>query len=184
MQRRRRESHGRRGLLRSGRVAGSLGWRWRSDPSRAAALAPTELGGCGHCGWPSARACAEWATRGGERRHTAAYDHDISLCAFRTVLGLGVDEADSVSWRSRARRHVGSAAARRGLTGRQLTIEGKKRKRRLRLSLRLAVRCPIPGPNARARRHKRRATYVVVRSCGRAVVRSCGRAIVLRASVG
>ena len=52
------------------------------------------------------QACAEWATRGDERRNTAAHGHGISLGAFRTSLVLGVDEAGSVSWRSRARRLV------------------------------------------------------------------------------
>ena len=58
------------------------------------------------------QACAEWATRGDERRNTAAHGHGISLGAFRTALVLGVDKASSVSWRSRARRLVGSAARR------------------------------------------------------------------------
>ena len=60
------------------------------------------------------QACAEWATRGDERRNTAAHGHGISLGAFRTALVLGVDEAGSVSWRSRARRLVGSSARRLG----------------------------------------------------------------------
>ena len=58
------------------------------------------------------QACAEWATRGDGRRNTAAHGHGISLGAFRTALVLGVDEAGSVSWRSRARRLGGSAARR------------------------------------------------------------------------
>ena len=61
------------------------------------------------------RACAELATRGDERRNTAAHGHGhgISLGAFRTALVLGVEEeAGSVSWRSRARRLVGSPARR------------------------------------------------------------------------
>ena len=37
------------------------------------------------------------ATRGGERRNAAAYGHAISLGAFRTILGVGVDEAGSIS---------------------------------------------------------------------------------------
>ena len=65
------------------------------------------------------QACAEWTTRGDKRRNTAAHGHGISLGALRTALVLGVDEAGSVSWRSRARRLVGSALG--GLTGRQLT---------------------------------------------------------------
>ena len=43
------------------------------------------------------QACAEWATRGDERRNTAAHGHGISLGTFRTALVLGVDEAGSVS---------------------------------------------------------------------------------------
>ena len=59
------------------------------------------------------QACTEWAMRGDERRNTAAHGHGISLDAFRTALVLGgVDEAGSVSWRSRARRLVGSSARR------------------------------------------------------------------------
>ncbi len=69
------------------------------------------------------QACAEWATRGDERRNTAAHGHAISLGAFRTALGVGVGEAGSVvSWRSRARALGGSSTWRRGgLSGRQLT---------------------------------------------------------------
>ena len=52
--------------------------------------------------------------------NTAAHGHGISLGAFRTALVLGVDEAGSVSWRSRARRLVGSSARRLGgLTGQE-----------------------------------------------------------------
>ena len=62
----------------------------------------------------------EWATRGAERRNTAAYGHAISLGAFRTVLGVGV-------WMRRARfpgaRALGGSSTWRlgGLPGRQLT---------------------------------------------------------------
>ena len=105
-----RESHGWRWLLRSGRVAGPRGWRWCSDPSRAAVLAPTKH-------WvavatANGQAFTEWATRGGERRNTAAYGHSILLDAFLLALGIGVDEAGLISWRSRARRLVDSAARR------------------------------------------------------------------------
>ena len=132
MRRRRREIHGLRGLLRSGsgRVAGSRGRRWRSDPSQAAALEPTKLGGCGHCKWPTKRVqSAECATRGDERRNRAAHGHGISLGVFRTALVLGVGEAGSVSWRSRARRLVGSGRL-GGLTGRQLTGPVRQRPRK------------------------------------------------------
>ena len=56
--------------------------------------------------------------------NTAAYGHAISLGAFRTALGVGVDEAGSVSWRSCSctRRLVDLATWRLGgLSGRQLT---------------------------------------------------------------
>ena len=43
---------------------------------------------------------------------TAAYGHGISLGAFRMALGVGVNEAGSISWRSRARR--GSSTRRLG----------------------------------------------------------------------
>ena len=39
------------------------------------------------------QACSEWATKGDERRNTAAHGHGILLGAFRTALVLGVDEA-------------------------------------------------------------------------------------------
>ena len=54
----------------------------------------------------------EWATSGAERRNTAAYGHAISLGACRTVLGVGVDKAGSISWRSCTRRLVDLAARR------------------------------------------------------------------------
>ena len=52
--------------------------------------------------WPlgMAKRVHEWATRGGERRNTAAYGHGISLGAFTTALGLDLDEAGSVSCRA------------------------------------------------------------------------------------
>ena len=43
-----------------------------------------------------ARHVCEWATRGGERRNTAAYDKDISLGVRRTVLGVSVNDAGSI----------------------------------------------------------------------------------------
>ena len=97
-----------RGRVTDG-AGSSVAAEW-PDPSQAAALEPTKLGSCRHCKWPSAR--REWATRGDERRNTAAHGHGISLGAIRMALVLGVDEAGSVFWRSRARRLVGSAARR------------------------------------------------------------------------
>ena len=66
-----------------------------------------------------AKRANEWAASGAERRITAAYGHAISLGAFRTVLGVGVDEAGSISG---ARALGGSSTLRLGgLSGRQLT---------------------------------------------------------------
>ena len=59
-----------------------------------------------------ARHVCEWATRGGERRNTAACDNGISLGVFRTVLGVSVNDAGSIFWRWCARRLVYSAAQR------------------------------------------------------------------------
>ena len=59
-----------------------------------------------------ARHMCEWATRGGERRNTVAYDNGISLGVSRTILGVSVNDA----WRlvysaaQRARRAVSSLA--------------------------------------------------------------------------
>ena len=109
MQRRRRESHGWRVLLLSGRV---------TDPERAVAIRSQSDGcACVHeTGWlwplRMAKRAHEWAASGAERRNTAAYGHTISLSAFRTVLGVGVDEAGSIFWRSRTRRLVDLAARR------------------------------------------------------------------------
>ena len=59
-----------------------------------------------------ARHVCEWATRGGERRNTPAYDKGISLGVCRTILGVSVNDADSIFWCARARRLVYSAAQR------------------------------------------------------------------------
>ena len=59
-----------------------------------------------------ARHVCEWATRGGERRNTAAYDKGISLGVCRTILGISVNDAGSIFWCARARRLVYSAAQR------------------------------------------------------------------------
>ena len=109
MRRRPRESHGWRGLLRSGRVTGSREAGVYPIPVRRLRLRPRNWVAVATA---NGQACAEWATRGDERRNTAAHGHGISLGAGRTALVLGVDEAGSVSWRSRARRLVGSAARR------------------------------------------------------------------------
>ena len=57
-----------------------------------------------------ARHVCERATRGGERRNTAAYDEDISLGVCRAILGVSVNDAGSIFWCARARRLVYSAA--------------------------------------------------------------------------
>ena len=105
-----------------GRVAdgacSSLAVEW-PDPERAVTIRSQSDGcACVHeTGWlwplRMAKHMHEWATSGGaERRNTAAYEHAISLGAFRTVLGVGVDEAGSISWRSCTRRLVNLAAQR------------------------------------------------------------------------
>ena len=96
----------------------SLAVEW-PDPERAVAFR-SQSGGCAcvhETGWlwplRIAKRIHEWATRGAERRNTAAYGHAISLVgAFRTVLGVGVDEAGSISWRLCTRRLVDLAARR------------------------------------------------------------------------
>ena len=59
-----------------------------------------------------AKGVNEWATSGGERWNTAAYGHGILMDVFRMALGIDVNEAGSISWRSGARRLVDSAARR------------------------------------------------------------------------
>ena len=59
-----------------------------------------------------ARHVCEWATRGDEKRNTAAYDKGISLGVCRTILGVSVKDAGSIFWCVRARRLVYSAAQR------------------------------------------------------------------------
>ena len=95
----------------------SLAVEW-PDPERAMAIRSQSDGcACVHeTGWlwplRIAKRMHEWATSGAERRNTAAYGHAISLGAFRTVLGVGVDKAGSISWRSCTRRLVDLAARR------------------------------------------------------------------------
>ena len=67
-----------------------------------------------------ARHVCEWATSGGERRNTAAYDKGISLGVCRTILGVSVNDRGLnflVRARSAARLLGGSA----GSAGCQLT---------------------------------------------------------------
>ena len=106
-------SHGLRGLLRSGRVAGSRGPEGDDGAPIPVRRLRLNLRNWDAVANANGQAFAEWATRGDERRNTAAHGHDISLGAFRTARVLGVDKAGLVSWRSRARRLVGSSAARR-----------------------------------------------------------------------
>ena len=61
-----------------------------------------------------ARDVCEWATRGGERRNTAAYDKGISLgVVCRTILGVSVNDAGSIFWCARAPRRLVYSAAQR-----------------------------------------------------------------------
>ena len=110
MRRRRRESPERHGLLCSGRVAGSQGGGVSPIPVGRLCLRLLNYVALATANG-QARA-KEWAARGGKRRNTAAHEHENSLGAFRMALRVGVDEAGSVSWRSRGRRLVGSAARR------------------------------------------------------------------------
>ena len=73
------------------------------------------------------QACAEWATRGDERRNTAAHGHGISLGAFRTSLVLGVDERV----RFPGFRALGGSSARRlgGLAGPAISPAQRQRPR-------------------------------------------------------
>ena len=95
----------------------SLAVEW-PDPERAVAIRSQSDGcACVHeTGWlwplRIAKRMHEWATSEAERRNTVAYEHAISLGAFRTVLGVGVDEAGSISWRLCTRRLVDLAARR------------------------------------------------------------------------
>ena len=75
------------------------------DPKRAVAIRSQSDGcACVHeTGWlwplRMAKRAHEWATSGAERRNLAAYGHAIIFAGcFRTVLGVGVDEAGSVSF--------------------------------------------------------------------------------------
>ena len=75
----------------------SLAVEW-PDPEREVAIRSQSDGcACVHeTGWlwplRMAKRVHEWATSGAETRNTAAYGHAISLGAFRTALGVGVDE--------------------------------------------------------------------------------------------
>ena len=96
----------------------SLAAEW-PDPERAVAIRRPQSDGCAcvhETGWlwplRMAKRVHEWAASGAERQNTAAYGRAISLGAFRTLLGVGVDEAGSISWRSCTRRLVDLAARR------------------------------------------------------------------------
>ena len=114
MQRRRRESYGRRGLARSGQVIGS---HEGVSSSTAAGLEAVASGNLGPGWlWPlrMAKSC-EWA--GDERKRKAEHGGvgtPHSRGASGMVIGSGAGEVGSFSWRSRARRLVGSVARRRG----------------------------------------------------------------------
>ena len=113
MRRRPRESHGWRGLLRSGRVTGSREASDHSIPVRRLRLRPRNWVALAT---KNSQACAEWATRGDERRNTAAHGHGISLGAFRTVNPWGRCGRGGLDFlalvHSAARQLGGSAACR------------------------------------------------------------------------
>ena len=112
MQRRRKESCGRRGLARSGRVVGSRAGDSSSTAAGLEAVASANLGGSGHCEWPSI--VSGRATRGGERRNTALSGHRSCEARLKRTFCSVWTRWDSVCWRSRARRLVGSVTRRRG----------------------------------------------------------------------
>ena len=85
MQRRRRESYGRRGLARSGRVVGSREGFSSSTATGLEAVACANLGGSGHCKWPGV--VSGRATRGGKWRNTAASGHRIRAVRLEWSLG-------------------------------------------------------------------------------------------------
>ena len=111
MQRRRRESYGRRGLARSGRIVGSREGVSSSTAAGLEAVASANLGGSGHCEWPSV--VSGRATRGGERRNTAAPGR---IRAVRLEWPLGPVRARWARFLALARsaaRRLGDSAARR-----------------------------------------------------------------------
>ena len=122
-----RESHGRRGLLRSGQVAGSRGWRWRSDPSRAARWHLRNwVAVCGHCGWPSVRA------ESGRRGEVKGGTEWRMAMAFRCVrLVRPLESAWTRLVRFPGARALGSSSARRlgGLAGPAISPAQRQRPR-------------------------------------------------------
>ena len=80
-----RESYGRHGLARSGRVVGSREGDSSSTAAGLVAVASANPGGCGHCEWPSV--VTGRATRGGERRNTAVSGHRIRAVHLGWPLG-------------------------------------------------------------------------------------------------
>ena len=112
MQRRRRGSCGRRGLVRSGRVVGSREGDSSSTAFGLMAVASANLGGSGHCEWPGI--VSGRATRGGKRQNTAVSGHRIRGARLERTLCSVWARWASFSWRSRARRLIGSVTRRRG----------------------------------------------------------------------
>ena len=86
MQRRRRESYGRRGLARSGRVVGSREGVSSSAAAGLVAGASANPGGSGHCEWPSA--VSGRATTGEAKGGTRRY-RDTSLTSFARCVWNG-----------------------------------------------------------------------------------------------
>ena len=116
MQRRRRESYGWRRLAGSGRVVGSREGVSSSTSTASgleAVASSANLGGSGHCEWPSA--VSGRATRGGERRNTAASGR---IRAVRLKWSLG-------PVRARWARFPGA----RALGGRRLVVGSVTRRR-------------------------------------------------------
>ena len=80
MQRRRRETYGRHGLVRSGRIIGSREGDRSSAAAGLVAVASANPGGSGHCEWP--RVVSGRATRGRERRNTAVRNTAFARCVW------------------------------------------------------------------------------------------------------
>ena len=106
MQRCRMESYGQCGLTRSGRVVGSREGDSSSNAVGLVAVASANPGGSGHCKWPSV--VSGRATRGRRKAEHGGVGTPHSHGAPGLVLGSGAGEVGTFSWRSRARRLVGS----------------------------------------------------------------------------
>ena len=100
-----------RGLARSGLVVGSHEGDSSSTAAGLVAVASANPGGYSRCEWPSF--VSGRATRGDERHGGVGTPHSRGASG-GMVIGSGADEVGTFSWRSCARRLVGSVTWRRG----------------------------------------------------------------------